>query len=62
MPDDADGNAPVPESSRRRRSVRRLLFVIASAHIGWFVGSAVPCFGFTGDVFSVLLILVAVPN
>lgn len=46
------------KTDRRRRSVRQLLFVIAGAHTGGFLGSAIPSFGLPGDVFSLLLIAV----
>ncbi|MFB6118068.1 hypothetical protein [Halosegnis sp.] len=48
----------VPESDRRRRSVRQLPFVIAGSHTGAFIGSTVPSFGLPGDVFSLLLVAV----
>jgi hypothetical protein len=49
-----------PESDRRRRSVRQLLFVIAGSHTGAFLGSVIPSsrLGIPGDVFSLLLIAV----
>ncbi|WP_255197876.1 hypothetical protein [Halorarius litoreus] len=45
-------------SDRRRRSVRQLLFVVAGAHTGGFLGSTIPSFGLPGDVASLLLIAV----
>ncbi|WP_276272870.1 hypothetical protein [Haloarcula litorea] len=58
----ADGRperySAVSRSDRRRRSVRQLLFVIAGAHTGAFVGSVVPTFGLPGDVVSVGLVAV----
>lgn len=45
-------------SDRRRRSVRQLLFVIAGAHSGAFLGSALPRFGLSGDVVSGVTVLV----
>lgn len=62
MPDADQGPTPAAESGgvtrsdRRRRTVRQMLFVVAGAHTGGFVGSVVPRFGLPGDVFSVLLI------
>jgi len=50
-------HSSVSESDRRRRSVRQLLFVIAGAHTGAFVGSVVPTFGLPGDVVSVGLVV-----
>ena len=47
----------VSHSDRRRRSVRQLLFVIAGAHTGAFVGSVVPTFGLAGDTVSVALVV-----
>lgn len=47
----------VSDSDRRRRSVRQLLFVIAGAHTGAFVGSVVPTFGLPGDAVSVGLVV-----
>lgn len=44
------------KSDRRRRSVRQLLFVVAGAHTGGFLGSTIPSFGLPGDVASLLLI------
>ncbi|WP_255151991.1 hypothetical protein [Halorarius halobius] len=44
-------------SDRRRRTVRQMLFVIAGAHTGGFLGSAIPSFGLPGDVVSLLLIV-----
>lgn len=65
MPEKDQGPTPaahsrtaIPESDRRRRTVRQMLFVVAGAHTGGFVGSAIPRFGLPGDVFSVLLIAV----
>ena len=60
-PSDADSpenHSAVTRSDRRRRSVRQLLFVIAGAHTGAFVGSAVPTFGLPGDVVSVALVVI----
>lgn len=48
----------VERSERRRRSVRQLLFVIAGAHTGGFVGSIVPTFGLPGGVASLGLVVV----
>lgn len=64
MPDEHPGSTSadytsirISRSDRRRRTVRQMLFVVAGAHTGGFVGSAVPRFGLPGDLFSLLLIV-----
>lgn len=58
MADDQGAVSQVPDSDRRRRTVRQLLFVIAGSHTGAFIGSIVPSsgLGLPADVFSVLLV------
>lgn len=56
MSDETPELSTVSPSDRRRRSVRQLLFVVAGAHTGAFVGSVVPNVGLPGDVFSLLLV------
>jgi hypothetical protein len=53
----AGGDHRAPRSERRR-SVRQLLFVIAGAHTGGFVGSIVPTFGLPGGAASLGLVVV----
>lgn len=50
-------------SDRRRRTMRQLLFVIAGSHTGAFLGSALPRFGLSGDVFgaAVVCVLLVLP-
>lgn len=57
MPD-TELQSEVARSTRTRRSVRQLLFVIDGSHTGAFIGSVVrnSRLGIPGDVFSVLLI------
>jgi hypothetical protein len=57
MPD-TEPQSDVSRSTRTRRSVRQLLFVVAGSHTGAFIGSVVPNsrLGIPGDVFSVVLI------